>query len=158
MRLGRGMRWAVIILASAALLGAAAVAHAYLTAGGAGSGAATAGAGDPVTLSPAATSADLYPGGSADVAVSITNPNPFAAAVGSLVVDETRGHGGFAVDAGHAGCDLSALSFAAQPGGGWLVGAGATIRVDLADAVSLAPDAAPACQGATFTVYLQAAA
>ena len=43
-------------------------------------------------------------------------------------------------------------------GAGWFVLAGATLDLDLTNAVDLTTAAATECQGATFTVYLLAAA
>jgi hypothetical protein len=146
---------AVVAVAAAVLAGSAA---GRWSASGSGTGSTSAGSAAVVTLSPGPPSGALFPGQSADVAVSIANPNAHRVFVGSLVLDTVQGTGGFAVDAGHAGCDLAALSYATQTNGGagWFVAAGSSLDLQLSNAVSLGTGAASACQGASFTVYLRA--
>jgi hypothetical protein len=112
---------------------------------------------DPVSIEPGSPSGSLYPGTSADLALTITNPNPFPVNVPSLVRDTGEGSAGFAVDGSHSGCDVAALSYATQANGGsgWTVPANATgWPLDLANAVTLSTAAATACQGASFKVFL----
>jgi hypothetical protein len=159
MSLLREKRRSTIALAAVvALLGAAAAA-AFWTGSGSGGGAASAETVASVTLTPGTATTDLYPGASGDIAVSIANGNSYQAFVGSLALDTARGTSGFSVDGGHLGCDVAALSYTVQSNGGagWFVPAGSTLDLDLANAVSLATTAVSQCQGATFTVYLQAA-
>ena len=61
--------------------------------------------------------------------------------------------------AAHSGCVLATLSFTTQTNGGagWTVAGGQALAVTLANALSMTTCAANACQGATFTVYLEAA-
>lgn len=131
---------------------------AFWTQGGSGAGTASAAALASVILTPGTATTNLYPGRSGDVAVSIANGNGYQAFVGWLTLDTTRGTNGFSVDVGHPGCNVSALSYTAQSNGaaGWFVPAGSTLNLDLANAVTLSTAALSACQGATFTVYLQA--
>lgn len=154
------MKWRLIGggLAACLLLGGVG-AHAYWTPSGSGSGTATVGEPVAVTLSPGTAMTDLYPGMSGDVATSIANSNTYRVFVGSLVLDTTRGTSGFSVGGGQPGCDPSALSYTVQSNGGagWFVPAGATLDLDLTNAVDLTTAAATECQGATFTVYLLAA-
>ena len=74
-------------------------------------------------MSPATPTAALYPGGQANVVLTITNSNTAPVRIGSLSSDTARGTGGFAADAGHAGCVLSTLTFTTQTNGttGWTV-------------------------------------
>jgi hypothetical protein len=118
----------------------------------------------PVTLTPAAPTAGLHPGGDADVVVTVTNPNSTPVSIGSLVLDTTQGTGGFAVDESHAGCAVSTFGYATQSnaGAGWTVPAGTgsvdgTMPITLSRALTMSPSAADACQGAVVTVYLRAA-
>lgn len=138
-------------------------AFAYWGGGGAGDGSGGTGDVVAVTLSPASPTAALYPGGTADVQLSVSNPNPADVRLGSLALDATRGAEGFAVDADHSTCGVAALSYATQTNGstGWTVPGGVgeangTLSVTLTDALSMGPGAANACQGAQFTVYLAA--
>jgi len=150
----------VALVLTVVTIGSITTASAYWThSGGAGTGAAATATGQSLTLTPAAPTAQLHPGGQAAVALTISNPNPADASVGSLALDTTQGAGGFAVDAGHAACALSALSFATQTNGGsgWTVPGEGDLPVTLANALSMTSAAANACQGATFTVYLRTA-
>jgi hypothetical protein len=158
MRLIRSLpAWVVV----AVTIGFAGVAFAYWASTGSGSAGATAGSTTSVTLSPAAPASQLFPGGTSDVALTMTNPNLFTVRIGSLSLDTSQGSGGFGVDAGHPGCNLNALSFTTQTTG-WTVpakiggGPDGSLPVDLAGALSMSGTAASACQGAGFTVYLVA--
>jgi hypothetical protein len=139
---------------------------AYYTSTGSGTGTARVATTQAVTISAASPTAALYPGGSADVAASISNPNSVAVHLPSLALDTNQGAGGFDVDTAHknAGCTVAAaaLSYTTQTnsGGDFIVPAKVGITngrldVDLTGAISMGADAANACQGATFTVYLK---
>jgi hypothetical protein len=136
----------------------AGAALAYWLGGGAGSGAASTGTTIPVTLSPGTPTAALYPGGQAAVVLTVTNPNPVSVRVGSLTLDTSQGTGGYAVDGAHPGCAPASLSYVAQDNGGagWTLAGGQALSVTLPSALSMATSAADACQGASFTVYLEA--
>ncbi len=145
------------------MLGAGGTALAYWQSSGTGTGSATTGTVTAVSLSPATPTATLYPGGQADVSLTVSNPNTTAVSIASLVLDATYGTGGFAVDAAHSACQTSALSFTAQTnaGNGWSVPAktgsvDGALDISLPDALAMSSDAANACQGAQFTVYLAA--
>jgi hypothetical protein len=145
-----------------ALTAVSAAAYGYFTATGEGSASSTVGETEPVAFEAVTPTEYLYPGTTADVAVKITNPNVSQVFVPSLVLDLGEGEGGsgFAVDGGHSGCDVAALSFTTQDnsGDGWYVpGADdppAELVLHLDDAITMDTSAANACQGATFTVYL----
>ena len=146
---------ALLTLIVLATIGAA---SAFWTSGGSGSGAGDTGIAQPVILAPATALTYLYPGGSSAVAVSATNPNPGTVRVTSLSLDTSQGTGGFSVDGGHDSCSVATLSFTTQNNGGagWDLPAGGPTSITLANALSMSTSAANACQGATFTVYLQA--
>lgn len=142
------------------ILGSFGTAYGYWTATGDGSGSADIGAAVPVTLGPAAPATQLYPGGQSAVSLVVTNPNPFAVRINQLALDSTEGAAGFAVDAGHTGCDLSTLDFTTQTSG-WTIPArvGASdgsLAITLTNALAMSSTAVNACQGASFTVYLRA--
>ncbi len=144
-------------------LAAGSTALASFTTTGHGSGPATVGTTLPITLTSGVPTAQLYPGGQSDVAVTVDNPNAISIHIGSLSLSTGQGTAGYAVDGGHAGCATSALSFTTQTnaGAGWTVPAkvGSTdgsLSIDLSNAVALSASAANACQGASFTVYLTA--
>ena len=152
------MRKAVLSAVAALVLSGGALG--YWLASGSGSGTASVVSPLPVVIGPGTPTSKLYPGGDADVAVVVSNPNPFRVYLDKLDLDTGSGTGGFAVDGSHSGCGLSTLSYTSQtvgqfvpPNDGVTDG---TLSLQLANAVSMSQQAADACQGATFTVYLQA--
>jgi len=142
------------------LLVAGVAAYGAWSVSGSGTGSAAAATASSLALTPGTPGTALYPNGSADVATTIANNNPFPVHVSSIALDSGQGSNGFAVDAGHSTCDLSTLSFAAQTNGGsgWDVPANDTLDVDATDAVSMSGSAGDPCQGASFTLYLTATA
>ena len=160
-RASRRMLTAGLLVLLALPVGGAA--FGYWRASGSGASSQTTGTTLDVTLAPSATTAALLPGGQANVRLTVTNPNPHPVQIGSLTLDLGQGTAGFDVDAEHSGCLLSTLSFATQTdgGAGWTaparVGAvNGTLVVTLTNALTMDEDAANACQGATFSVYLTA--
>jgi len=152
----RRVPWvALIILAALATTG---VSYAYWAGSGSGAGSADTGTTQAVTFSPGTPTAQLYPGGQAAVALSIANPNPGSVRIGSLSLDTSQGTGGFAVDGAHSACGVASLTFTPQTNGGagWTVPGAGSLPITLAGALSMNANAANACQGASFTVYLQA--
>lgn len=134
----------------------AGVASAYWGGSGGGSGSGSTATTQAVTLTPAAPTAQLYPGGQAAVQLSISNPNPGSVRVGSLALDTTQGTGGFAVDGAHSACGVASLTFSTQTNGGagWTVPGAGSLPITLSGSLSMAANAANACQGASFSVYL----
>jgi hypothetical protein len=149
-----------IAVTAVVALGIAGAAYAAWTVSGSGSGSASAATAQGLTLSPGSAAGVLYPGASADVDTSVANSNAFPVHVTSLALDTSRGQGGFGVDAGHSGCNLGSLSFttATNGGNGWDVAANSSTDVDATGSISMGAGANDSCQGATFTVYLTAAA
>jgi hypothetical protein len=154
----RLVRIAVIAVVGLGIAGAAA--YAAWSVNGSGSGTASAATAHGLTLAAGSPSDALYPGANADVDTSVTNSNPFPVHVTSLGLDTSQGQNGFAVDAGHSGCNLSSLSFttATNGGNGWDIAANSSADVDASGSISMGSGANDSCQGATFTVYLTAAA
>lgn len=157
----RGLTLVLLGVTFLVLLGSGA--GAYWGASGAGSGSAGTDGTVPVILAPGTPSTALFPGRAADVVVTVSNANAATVRIGTFSLDPGRGTGGYAVDPDHSGCDVSALSFSTQSnnGAGWTVpgAVGAmdgTATLTLTDAVVLDIDAANACQGATFSLYLVA--
>jgi hypothetical protein len=162
-----GSRRGKLVVALLVALAVAAGAAAYFTSTGSGSGSASVGSTQAVTITAGTPTSALYPGGSADVAATISNPNSTAVHLHSLALDTSQGGGtGFDVDTTHknAGCTVAAaaLGYTTQTNGGgdFVVPAkvgntNGSLPVDLANAISMGAGAANACQGATFTVYLK---
>ncbi len=156
-------RTRLVRIAAAAAVGltiAGAVAYAAWSVNGSGSGTASAATAHNLTLTAGSAAGALYPGATADVDTTVANSNPFPVHVTSLALDTTQGQNGFGVDAGHSGCNLGSLSFttATNGGNGWDVAAGSSADVDASGSISMSSGANDSCQGATFTVYLTAAA
>ncbi len=145
---------AIVVIAAGVLAGGAA---AFWLAFGNGTTNSQAGTVVPVTLAPGSAITPLYPAGTADVGVSITNTNPGAIFVPSLLLDTSQGSSGFAVDGGHSGCNLAALSYTTQTNGGagWTVSGNSTRTLDLTAAAALSTAAVSACQGAQVSIYLK---
>jgi hypothetical protein len=147
-----------VVAAAAAALTLSSGAVAYYSSAGHGSSSASVASPDPLSIAARTPTASLlYPGGSAEVDATVSNPNPFAVRINLLVL----GSGGIGVDSAHSGCDTSALHFTSQSHGsaGWEVPAkvGATdgsLDLELDGAISMDLSAANACQGASFTISL----
>lgn len=151
-----GRRVAVAGSVAVLLVGmASGAAYGYFTAGGSGTGSASVGTLDQVTLATAGTpSSPLLPGDAGDVTLQVTNPNPVAV---SLVGVALQTGGSITPDAGHAGCattDSNPVVTLTVPSGDLPVqiAAGATVAVDLATAAHMDVAATQSCQGASFTV------
>jgi hypothetical protein len=163
MRSPTRVRIAAAAIAVLAVLGLGGAALAHWSAAGTGSGSARTGTATAVTLTPGTPSRTLFPGGRGDVTLVVTNPNTIVVSIGALSLDATQGSDGFSVDAGHAGCAVSSLTYTTQTNGGagWTVpaaagGADGTLAVTLPVALAMSDDAANACQGADFAIYLKA--
>lgn len=159
----RPVRWATIVALGTLAAVVAVSAEAYWSGSGAGVAAGNAGAALSMTMTAGASTTQLAPGGTAGVALTISNPNLFSIRIIQLSLNTAAGTGGFAVDAGHAGCAVSTLSYTQQTNGGagWTVPAkvgavNGSLPVTLPTALTMSSAAANACQGAAFTVFLLA--
>jgi hypothetical protein len=159
MRIFASKKRKFIAVASLAIAGSVvAVAIAAWTTGGSGSGQAQAGTATSMTISAGTPSSSLYPTASADVAATISNPNPYKVHVSSIAL------GAVTVDGGHSSCNTSSVSVTSPQtngGSGWDVpaksgGVNGSLGVDLASAISMDNTANDSCQGATFTIALTA--
>jgi hypothetical protein len=120
------------------------VAWAAWTADGTGNGYAGATTAEALTTSVATATADLYPGGTGDVKVTINNSNDYAVNVTSIA-----GNGTITDD--KAACTITGVTFANQTGT-WNVAANGSSTVTLADAASMSNASDDGCQGAVFTI------
>lgn len=155
-------RWWLSVALAGLVTAAAGAASAYWTGSGPapGSGSGATGTTQALVLSPGVPSGSLQPGGTADVVLTISNPNAEIVQLASISLDPTRAASGFAIDAAHASCDTGVLAHATRTTG-WTVPARSgsvdgTLAVVLTDALSMADDAADSCQGAEFGVQLVA--
>ena len=145
-----------------AALAFAAAGLAYFKATGTGQGSAQPANVQDLTVSPAAPSGSaLYPGGSADLAATVHNPNVGPVQIHSFVLDLSQGGGTGITDDKSPDCPASSVTFngpALHDGGltDFVFPTGDT-TLTLTNALTMSITAPDACQGATFTVYLQAA-
>lgn len=148
---GRGLKAAALagLLATAG----AGTAYAYWTASGTGAGSAAAATMQTVTVDALVASDNpktaLYPGGSADVVLRLTNPNPY-----SVQVYSVTGNGPAAADASHPGCTTTGVSFtgtAAPLSPATYVPANSSALITLPGAAAMDTTSLAACQGATFS-------
>jgi hypothetical protein len=132
---------------TAALLLAGGIAYAGWSALGAGTGAATSGAPQPLGVS-ATVGGTLYPGSSADVLVTVSNPNSAPVTVQSLALAG-------AVTAS-AGCSTLGVTVSLPASTTLVVEAGGNASLDVVNGVSMTTASSSDCQGATFTIPVQA--
>jgi len=129
---------------------AASVAFAAWTATGSGHGYAKASSASALTTidASALTSAQLYPGATGDVKVTVANPNPYAVRLTSIA-----GNGAITSDKG-AACDASTgVTFPTQTGT-FDVPANGQSTFTLTGAVAMSNASDSSCQGAVFSIPL----
>jgi len=160
-----GKRAMGIAIFAVAALAFALAAFAYFTATGSGHGPAHLSDVHALTVSPAAPAGStLYPGGSADIAATVQNPNSGPVHIHSFVLDTGEPSDGISSDTvgcssgGNTGSSSSSVTFngPVTNGGGDFVFPPGDTTLTLPNALSMSTTAENACQGATFTVYLQA--
>ena len=155
-RRSRGIK--AVALAGLLVTAGAGTAYAFWSGTGAGSGSAAAGTMQPVTVD-ALVAGDnprtaLFPGGSADVVLRLTNPNPY-----SVQVYSVTGNGPAAADAAHPGCTTTGVSFtgtAAPLSPATFVPANSSTLITLPGAAAMDTTSLAACQGATFSLPVTA--
>ncbi|MEV0717378.1 hypothetical protein [Asanoa sp. NPDC050611] len=144
-------RTAVITLVAVIVAGIASVAWAAWSV--TGTGTATVSAAEVTALQATARpTGSLFPGGSADIEVSVTNPNEFAIEVQSFASDPR-----IVVDEAHAGgCAAAHVKLKAnkKPISERVEADGGTQTFVVKDAVEMAYNAPQACQGASFEITL----
>jgi hypothetical protein len=139
----------LVIAAVVVSLGAGA-ALAYFTSSGSAHGSASTATLLTVTAGAGTPSTPLLPGGTGDVALTVTNPNNFAVTLVSVA-----GNGAITADGGHPGCTTTGVTFTAPTGSPLPVTilANSTNQVvDLPGAAAMSLTASNACQGATFSI------
>jgi len=147
-------RAAVTVAITGAATLTAGAAYAYWTSQASGEGVAAAGSAANVTLTAGTASASLFPGGSAPVTFTVSNPNSYAVSLTAVALKS-----GTSPLSGDSACDAgSPVSFLA-PTSAIRVPAKATAeQVSLPAAAQMAIAANNACQNKTFTFTLTATA
>ncbi|MEV7132706.1 hypothetical protein AB0N24_07430 [Arthrobacter sp. NPDC093128] len=127
-------------------------AYAYWASGGAGAGSAAAATMQTVTVDALVAGdspqSSLMPGGTADVIVRVTNPNPYP-----VQVYNVSANGPAAADSTHPGCTTTGVTFTgtgspASPE--TFIAANSTSLVTLSGAAAMDATSQSACQGAAF--------
>lgn len=132
---------------TAALLLAGGIAYAAWSAVGAGTGAAASGTPQPLGVS-ATVGGTLYPGADADVLVTVSNPNSAPVTVTSLTLAGSV--------TASAGCSTPGVTVSLPASTSLVVPAGGSASLSVANGVSMTAASSSNCQGATFTIPLQA--
>ncbi len=134
-------------IGTAALLMVGGIAYAAWSALGVGNG--TAASGSPKALGISATvSGTLYPGASADVLVTVSNPNSTPVTVQSLALAGTV--------TASAGCSTPGVTVSIPASTTLVVPAGGNASLSVANGIAMTTASSSNCQGATFTIPLQA--
>ncbi len=156
MKFRRFAKRATVVSLFIGVLLASAVAFAWWSASGTGNGYAKATTAQALTTVNvgASTTAQLYPGGNADLLIRITNPNGY-----DVTVTQINGNG--AITSGNSTCDTAAGPYTGNgvtytnQSGTWLVAAGTSQTFTLSNVVHMANSATTSndsCQGQVFTV------
>jgi len=124
---------------------ASTVAFAAWTAGGTGNGYAQAKTAVNLTTSAATTTATLYPGGTGNVYLNVTNPNPYAVTITGVAANGS-------ITASNGSCNVASVTYTAPTSPSLVVAAGATTQFTLTNAVAMSTAANDNCQGNTFTI------
>ena len=125
-------------------------AYAYFSSTGHGTGSASVGTMQPVTIDSATVNPQtpLLPGGSGAVTLKVDNPNGFAVTLVSVT-----GDGAITASGGAGGCATTGVvTFTNQTGLSTVIAASGITSVDLKGAAAMTTAAAAGCQGATFSI------
>lgn len=145
----RPPRKLLIAAVAGAIVATAGIAIAAWTVTGSGSGYAKAASATAITLgdASASTTADLYPGATGTVKISITNPNSFPVRITTVT-----GNGAITSDKGVACNAATGVTFTNQTGLTLDLAGGATTTFTLSGAVAMSNSSDNSCQGAIFTI------
>lgn len=130
----------------------AGTALAFWAAGGTGSGQAAAGSALALTTSTATTSGLLYPGGTADVRVTVRNPNAY-----QVTLTAISGAGTVTAAGGIGTCTTTDVTFTPPTAISLVVppktnGADGSATLTLTSAAAMGNASDNGCQNATFTI------
>lgn len=147
---GKGLKAAA--LAGILIAAGAGTAYAYWGTSGTGSGSAAAGTMQAVTVDALVAgdgpTATLVPGGTADVVLRLTNPNPYSVQVYSVTAN-----GPATADTGHSSCTTTGVRFtgtAAPLSPATFIPANSSTLLTLPGSAAMDSTSLAACQGATF--------
>lgn len=102
----------------------------------------------------ASTTAQLYPGGTGDLVVKVTNPNPFAVTITGV----SNASGSITSNKG-AACDAATgVTYTNSTGLSQGIAAGATVTFSVVGKVAMSNTSDTTCQGGVFTIPISLAA
>lgn len=137
-----------LVVALVSGLGAG-TAFAFFAGSGSGSNVATIGAPAPVTVLAATgtPSTELIPGGTADLTLTLDNPNSYPVVITGISQD-----GSVTVSGGIGTCSTTGVSVPTQSGLSYTVQSGSAVVVHIANGAAMGTDSDSGCQGASFEV------
>jgi hypothetical protein len=144
LRLAMALTFAMTVVVGGVTFGS------WVVSSDAGSGYAKAVTATNLTLSDASAStvADLYPGGTGNVKVKVTNPNAFAVTISAVNLDT----GSITSDKGAPCTASTGVSFTNQTGLSLPLAGGATTTFTLTGAAAMTNASVNTCQGGIFTI------
>jgi hypothetical protein len=143
----QSVKRAAVIGTALAVMTGGGVAYAAWVASGTGTATAKATTAQQLTTEVATASADLYPGATGDLRLTISNPNGYPVRVTRVAPNgDVTGSGGTGV------CAVPDVTFTEQTGLTLDVPATGSASFTLADSVQMGNNSDDGCQGATFTV------
>lgn len=124
-------------------------AYAYFTTGGHGSGVAAVGTAQTVHVMTAAgtPSSSLQPGRSADLTLTLNNPNSYTVTISSI-----SQNGSVTVVHPSGTCNTTGVSIPTQTGLSVAVNPGSSVTVHISNGASMTASSDSGCQGAAFQV------
>jgi hypothetical protein len=130
----------------------ASLGYAAWTSAGNGSGVAKASTAQGLTTVAATASVGLYPGATSDLALKVSNPNPYP-----VTVTDVTGNGTITADASHSTCGQdgthpTGVTYTDQHNLTIAVPANGSTQVAVSNSVHMGNASDNSCQGATFTV------
>jgi hypothetical protein len=142
-------RLAVALSLTAVVVGGGVTFGSWVVGSSAGNAYSKAISASNLTLSDASAStvADLYPGGTGNVKVKVTNPNAFA-----VTISGVAGAGAITSDKGTPCDTTTGVSFTDTTGLTQAVGAGATVTFTLTGKAAMSNSSDTTCQGGIFAI------
>ncbi len=126
-------------------------AYAYFSNLGSGSGVASIGTTKSVTVIAATGTANskLFPGTSADLTLTLNNPNSYPVTIVSIAQNPS---GSITVNGGVGSCTTTGVTVSTQSGLAISVASGNNVVVHIPDGASMSTSSSSGCQGASFEI------
>jgi hypothetical protein len=144
----KSVKRAIVVTTAIVAVAAAGIAYAAWNASGTGTASTKATNAQALSIVDGTPIAQLYPGGSSDVVLTIHNPNPYPVKVTSIT------GGTITASVGTCTTNGTGVTFDNQVGKAYVVAAGGDLPVTLAGAAHMSNASDDTCQGAVFTIPL----